>query len=37
MGVAEPFHVAESIYKPKVDVKPAQYRLRGLQHKDEVC
>ena len=37
MGVLEPFDIAESIYKPKVDVGPSQCRLHGLQHKDKVC
>jgi len=31
------FHVAESFYKPIVDVGPSQCRLHGLQQKDKVC
>ena len=37
MGVLEPFHVAESFYKPIVDVSPIQCHLHGLQQKDKVC
>jgi len=36
MGVLEPLDVAESIYKPIVDVRPSQCRLRGLQQEDKV-